>query len=437
MAEFTRTLTVWRGTAIFLNIVLGAGLLTLPGLAIGAVGNLAPLIWLSCAVVSVPLLIVFARLGRRYPGSGGIASFAAEGFGLRGRSVATFLLLGAVILGLPSIALIGGHYAAALLEIDAHLAAALLLAAAALPNLLAPGRAGRVQAVLATALLGFFCAVIVACGIALGGTGGTGTVTVPVQMPPPEAIVSVFLMVFFAFTGWELGAGISAEFHNPARDFPLAIGLSFLAVLALYLGLTLLLLGIDLSPAETAAPLGPLAGRAFGGIGQGTVSLAAVVLVLANLSAAIWAVSRLLWSSAEDGLLPRPLARLQGGAPRRAVVATLLVLSAVLGLSAALGIELATFLEFAGQNFFLLFSVAALVLLRRRATASDAPLALLALAIVGILLAVRPPALLLYPAACVAFGLIAASAAGRRGKQRVPAPASRADPQALAEGGAV
>ena len=44
MAELSRSLTVWRGTAILLNIVLGAGLLTLPGLAIGSLGAAAPLV---------------------------------------------------------------------------------------------------------------------------------------------------------------------------------------------------------------------------------------------------------------------------------------------------------------------------------------------------------------------------------------------------------
>lgn len=221
-------------------------------------------------------------------------------------------------------------------------------------------------------------------------------------------------MVFFAFTGWELGAGISAEFHNPVRDFPLAICMSFLVVVALYLGLTLLLLAIDRTPEQATAPLVPLTHQVFGGTGEAAVSIAAVVLVLANLSAAIWAVSRLLWSSAGDGLLPRRLASLHQGAPRRAVAVTLIALSSTLALSGALNIELATFLEFAGHNFFLLYSVAALVLFRRRTKPSDAPLALLAVAIVLGLLALRPPLLLLYPALCVALGLVAARHAGRR-----------------------
>jgi amino acid efflux transporter len=422
MAELARTLTVWRGTAILLNIVLGAGLLTLPGLAIGAVGASAPLVWLACALVSVPLLIVFARLGSRFPGSGGIASFAAEAFGLRGRSVATFLLLGAVILGLPSIALIGGHYAATLIAVDSHLAAGLLLLAAALPNLLSPGRAGRVQGMLATVLLLFFCVVILACGLALGDGANPGSATGLPQLPTVRIFVSVFLMVFFAFTGWELGAGISAEFHNPVRDFPLAICMSFLAVVALYLGLTLLLLAIDLTPEQAAAPLVPLTYRVFGGTGEAAVSIAAVVLVLANLSAAIWAVSRLLWSSAGDGLLPRRLASLHHGAPLWAVAVTLIALSSALALSGAAEITLATFLEFAGQNFFLLYAVAALVLFRRRAKPSDAPLALVAVVIVLGLLALRPPVLLLYPALCVALGLLAARHAGRRREASLPHP---------------
>jgi amino acid efflux transporter len=418
MAELAKTLTACRGTAIMLNIVLGAGLLTLPGLAIGSVGAAAPLVWAACALASVPLLIVFARLGRRFPGSGGVASFAAEAFGTTGSGIATFLLFGAVILGLPSIALIGGSYVQALVPIDRYLAAALLLALAALPNLLAPGRSGRVQGLLATALLVFFCVVIIACAVALRGEVGTHSVTSPMDLPGLQAFISVFMMVFFAFTGWELGAGISAEFKNPARDFPLAIALSFAAVVTLYIGLTMLLLRIGLDASETAAPLATLTERALGTSGRLLVSLAAVVLVLANLAAAIWAVSRLVWSSATSGLLPAALAGVHVGAPRRAVAATLAALATALALSAALDIDLATYLEFAGQNFFVLYAVAALVLLARRDRTSDLVIGLVAILIVGILISLRSPMLLAYPALCIALGLLASWPARRNDRRK-------------------
>jgi amino acid efflux transporter len=78
-----------------------------------------------------------------------------------------------------------------------------------------------------------------------------------------------FMMIFFAFTGWEVAAGLSEEFKRPERDFPLAMADSFVITVLLYLGVALLVQ--RLSPTrdfETAfaqvaeAALGPVGSQA-------------------------------------------------------------------------------------------------------------------------------------------------------------------------------
>ena len=134
MAEaLGRTLTATRGTAILLNIVVGAGLLTLPGLAQKVAGPQAPIAWAICAIAATPLLFVFVLLGRRHPDAGGIAAYAEKAFGPAAQRVAAFLLLGAVAFGLPSIALVGGHYMAQVLPGSVSLYALALVALALVP----------------------------------------------------------------------------------------------------------------------------------------------------------------------------------------------------------------------------------------------------------------------------------------------------------------
>jgi amino acid efflux transporter len=91
--ELRKTLTVWRGAAVMLNIVLGAGLLTLPGLAVKQVGQAALLSWVLCAVASLPLLAVFTILGRRFPDAGGVPHFAERAFGRVPYVVGSFIFL--------------------------------------------------------------------------------------------------------------------------------------------------------------------------------------------------------------------------------------------------------------------------------------------------------------------------------------------------------
>lgn len=413
MAELPRTLSVWRGTALMLNIVLGAGLLTLPGLAVGAVGSAAPLVWLACALAALPLIAVFAILGRRFPSSGGIAGMLVHGFGDFGYVAATLLFLGAVVFGLPAIALAGGHYAAALFGGVPHAWALGLIAAAALANAVSSEAAGRFNAALASVLLVLIVGLIVV-GWRTVGPELSDLAISRHDLPPAPALATSFMMVFFAFTGWELGANLGGEFRNPARDFPLAMGLSFAIVVALYGGLAVVVQAADLA-GQTATPFAVIFERAFGTAGLTVIGIVAVVLILANLSAAIWAVSRMIHSAASERLLPSALAQLRGQVPVAAVVTTVgaIMLMTVLGWAGFM--HLGALLAVAGQNFLLLYGAAAAVLIRTSPAAWQRRLGWLCIAVVGSIAAIRGLEGAFYPAVLVtAAALIAYTPARQR-----------------------
>ena len=102
MTELKQTLTLLRGTGLMLNIVVGAGLLALPGLTVAVAGDQALWAWLVCAVAALPLLLVFVILGGRHLDAGGIAHFVKLAFGEHGYIAASLIFLGAVAFGLPS-----------------------------------------------------------------------------------------------------------------------------------------------------------------------------------------------------------------------------------------------------------------------------------------------------------------------------------------------
>lgn len=58
-------------TAMSVTIVVGAGLLTLPGLSYAQAGRLGHLPWLLMSVLMLPLLAMFAFFARRHPSAGG------------------------------------------------------------------------------------------------------------------------------------------------------------------------------------------------------------------------------------------------------------------------------------------------------------------------------------------------------------------------------
>ncbi len=413
MADLKRTLSVWRGTALMLNIVLGAGLLTLPGLAVGMVGDAAPFVWMACAAAALPLIVVFAILGRRFPSSGGLAGILFQGFGDFGYVAATLLILGAVAFGLPAIALTGGHYAAALLGGSPHGWALGLVACAALANAVSPERAGWINTVLAAVLLALVLGMIVVGWITVQPDLGRIS-RLPAPLPTLEALSTTFMMVFFAFTGWELGANLGGEFTNPRRDFPIAMALSFVVVVALYGGLAVVVQAVDLGDRE-AAPFAAIFEHAFGTAGLAVVGVVAVMLILANLTAAIWAVSRMVHDAARERLLPVGLAQLRHGIPLPAVATTVatIMLMTIVGWRGYLSLD--DLLAVAGQNFLLLYGAAAAVLIRTSRIAWQSGLGWFCIAIVAGVACLRGFEGALYPTVLVtAAALIAYTPARQR-----------------------
>jgi amino acid efflux transporter len=395
MDEMRATLSPLRGAAVMLNIVLGAGLLTLPGLAVQHAGENALTVWLACAVASIPLLAAFAVISRSHPDQGGLAKIAGLAFGRYGYAATTFLFLGAVLFGLPSIALTGGYYASAMLGGSPHVFAVGMLLFAVAINLVSVEWTSRINAIIASVVL------VALAGIALVGVTLVSPSWEPLRPPLPPTISlqvfgQVFMMIFFAFTGWELAANLSADFHNPRRDVPIAIGLSFCVAVLLYVVLAVIAGSLGLSD-KAAAPFVVLFETRFGWMGGTFIAGVAVILVIANLAAAVWAVSRMVWASAGEGLLPRNLRSLKNGTPYRAVITTVSALVAVEVISAVGAFDLGVMLGVAGQNFLLIYGISALALGVSSPKRAEKILALTCITEVLLLVAFRAGEGLAYP----------------------------------------
>jgi amino acid efflux transporter len=277
--------------------------------------------------------------------------------------------------------------------------------AAALVNIISAEIAGRINAALASVL------IFVLLGVAVLGWV-TADAAVPAQAPtlPPIAVFApAFMMVFFAFTGWEVGANLGGEFRNPKRDLPLAMGLSFVLAVTLYAILALVVQRAGLT-SGFEAPFATIFGDRFGAGGRVAIGAVSVLLIFAKLSAAIWAVSRMVYSAAGEGLLPAPLTATRWGMPARAVALTVFVLLAVNGAAWGGLIDLSRMLGIAGLNFLLLYAGSAAVLLRLAEVVWQRLLALASLGLVAALLAAHGAAGLIYPGALILAAVAICSA---------------------------
>lgn len=355
-------------SALAVGIVIGAGMLALPGLVRCVAGDWATLAWMLDALMVTPLLVIFSWLGRRYPGAGGLAGFVAAAYPSAARSCG-YLLLGTFSLGLPAIAMTGAAYVVDGLGLAAGgtrgLAIALIAAGFLGVGLTTAWMGARTADAVQRAVVSI---LIVALGlVALAGfsTPHLGRVMIPPGPPPVAAIWRGMTVAFFAFTGWEVLAFTTGEFRNPRRDFPIAVAVSFVVVTTLYIGVSLAVAGGPMAARPEAALIGVAAGW-IGTARAGPVSaLVVAAIIVVNLNGGVWGVSRLVYAMACDGCLPTGLRldALNEGTPRRAVFALGGIWLAVLLLAACRVVTLDQLLTVAGQDFFVLYglSVAAFI----------------------------------------------------------------------------
>jgi amino acid efflux transporter len=357
-ADLDRTLTLWPAVGLAVTMVVGSGVLVLPGIAYDDRGASAVWSWVAAAVVCIPLLRIIAVLGGRYPSAGGIAGFVRPSLGGRVADACELLLL-AAIPGGAGLALVAGHLVGDVVGRSwlVEPVALVLLAIAALTASRGAAFAGSVVRILATVFV-VVLAVVAVGGLVAGGDGlGPGEIS---GVGHGAAGVG---LVFFAFVGWELMAFLSADFVDAKRDFPRMIAISFMVVVGLYVVLALAV-QVVLDPNDdrvTTSPVATVAELVFGGAGRAIVTLVGLVIVTANVNGVVLAFSRLVFTGARSGRLPARLAVAdERGLPGRAVLVTAAAF-AVFVVPVRLGIvSQGVLFELAGSVFFTGFVIAAL-----------------------------------------------------------------------------
>lgn len=417
-------LTVVQGTALYVGVVLGTGVIALPALAAEVAGPASLLAWLALAVLSAPLAATFAALGARYPDAGGVATYARLAFGDRAAAVVGWCFYLSVPVGAPAAGLwVGGYMAAATgggTGTVVATAAALLLFAP-IVNSFGIRVTGRVQLGLA-GLLVVFLVVAVASSLPHARVDNLH----PFAPHGWLAVGPAAALLVWCFVGWEAVTHLTAEFRRPARDVPRATAAAVVVVGLLYFCVafaTIAVLGSAAGGSE--APLGDLMAAGFGGSARVLAAAAALLLTLGVLNAYYAGAAKLGAALARDGALPAALARgsVAGEVPRRSLgLLGLLALSGLL-LDVAFEVGLSPLVFLTNGLFVTVYVVgaaAAVRLLPRRTGVRAA--AMVTLAVVTLLLVMSGP-YLIWPLLVTGAALLYL-----RVSRRSPMPAAQSAP---------
>jgi APA family basic amino acid/polyamine antiporter len=180
-------------------------------------------------------------------------------------------------------------------------------------------------------------------------------------------IVTAAAVVFFAYTGFEAVANLSEETRRPGRDLPLGLLGTLGISTVLYIGVSLVVVGmVHYDRIDEGAPIADAFGQVGLGWAAALVSIAAVAGLTSVILVDLITVTRIGFAMGRDGLLPPVVAKIspRTGTPVRM---TLLYAAAVLVLAAFVKLSVLADLVSIGTLFaFVLVSAAVPVLRRTR-----------------------------------------------------------------------
>jgi len=312
---------LFQVTMYGVGLILGAGIYVLIGEAAGFTGNS---MWISFslgAIVATFAGLSYAELTALFPKAAAEYVFVKNAFKSEfiGFIIGWLTAITSMIVG-ATVALGFGGYFAQFLDIPITIAAITLLGILSLVSFIGIKQSAWLNTI-------FALVTITGLGIIifLGFTIENAEPVDYFEMPNGiTGITLAFVLIFFAFIGFEDMANIAEEVKKPKKTLPRAIILSILITAIIYILVSLSSVRVldweDLS--QSSAPLADVATKGLGLEGGVTLSVIALFATASTVLITLVAGARILYGMARDGSLPSVLGKIHSktGTPWIAVI---------------------------------------------------------------------------------------------------------------------
>jgi APA family basic amino acid/polyamine antiporter len=312
------------GSGIFINPYVVAKLVHTPGMILGA--------WIAGGALALVGAFIYAELADRMPEVGGQYAYIREAY---------HPMLG-FLFGWAELFVIGAGGSAAVVVTFAKYFRELTrtgvpeswLGVAAVVILIVVNCLG----VRAGSGVQSFFMVLRIIGVALVVGFGAWFISTPrapsvpwqplLDRPISFDLLTVFgatmIPILFAYGGWQTSNFIASEIRDPRKNLPRALLLGVLGVIALYVSVNFIYVQV-LAPsglAGTTTPASEVMRHALGTAGAKLIAVAIAISTIGFLSQAMLTFPRVYFAMAEDGVMPRGIARLseRSRAPIAAIV---------------------------------------------------------------------------------------------------------------------
>lgn len=294
---------------LVLNGLIGVGIFALPGKVAENAGLLGPWLFLVIGLVFLAVVLVFAELSSYYERSGGPVLYAQEAFGpLAGFSTGWVLFVSRVTAFAANVTVMAIYLAAVVPWFDSDIGRASVIVVFTTGLVVANviGVRNGVRTMLVLSILKLTPLLI----LILAGLGEvTGATLLPGGSLFFEDVGATSLVLIYAYVGFETIGITAGETRNPRSNLPRALVLTVLAVAILYFLVVLVFVSVIPPEDYAGATLADVARRLAGPLGAVAITVAAVFSIGGNLSQSILGAPRLLFSLAENGMVPKLFAR--------------------------------------------------------------------------------------------------------------------------------
>lgn len=346
-----RTIGFWTAVSLVMGNMIASGVFLLPA-SLAPFGGIGFAGWLLSAAGAVLLALVFARLAHLNPAAGGPYAYTREAFG----DLAGFLVAWGYWISIwcanaaIAVAFVGylDPFVPTLVRSPGLAAWVAIGTVWVLTFVNAWGitAAGRVQ-VVTTALKVLPLLVIGLAGL-LAFEPSHFAVTDTSAQGLAAGITATATLTLWAFLGVECATIPATEVHDPARIIPRATVFGTVVTAIVYIVSTagVMALVAPAMLAQSTAPFADAARTVGGEAAARLVAIGAAIACFGGLNGWILVVGQLPKAVADDGLFPRPFAKLSSrGTPVQGMVIAALLTTALVGLNYSQGlVKLFTFM---------------------------------------------------------------------------------------------
>jgi len=366
-ARLKRDIGFFGAAFLVLNAVIGAGIFALPGKVAVSAGLFSPWLFLVVGVLFLSVVLTFAELASYYEKTGGPVLYAGDAFGpLVGFSTGWLIYL-ARMTAFAANANVMALYLASLSDVFAGGSARTAIITVVTVGLTWANVLGVKDGVRTMTVLTILKVVPLILLVLLGLQHVTGETLIPGGNFHIDDIGGTTLLLIYAYVGFETIGVTAGETRNPKRTVPIALVRTVLGTGVLYFLIVLVFISVISAENYADATLVDV-GRALAGpAGAIVITLAAVFSIGGNLAGSMLAAPRLIFSLAENRLLPQWFAHVNEkySTPDRSIL-VMGVMALVLGLSSnfvdlAIGSSVVRLLGY-------IICIAALPVIRRSAT---------------------------------------------------------------------